>query len=120
MLMLLTKEFGNLKGRGGRAAGVERDGRGEVFRGEKGSLTHDEPPLFSSMALDMRNAGSQLPQWTAAFIPPKGIVLEAIDPARICEGTGLEKCSIPEKERPSIDRRAGARVVKKQWRGHCH
>ena len=48
---------------------------------------------------------------TAAFIPPKGIVLEAIDPAKICEGTGLEKCSIPEKERPSIERRAGARVV---------
>ena len=49
---------------------------------------------------------------TAAFIPPKGIVLEAIDPARICEGTGLEKYSIPEKERPSIERRAGARVLK--------
>lgn len=57
MLMLLTKEFGNLKGRGGRAAGVEGDGRGEVFRGEKGSLTHDEPPLFSSMALGMRMPG---------------------------------------------------------------
>lgn len=50
---------------------------------------------------------------TAAFIPPKGIVLEAIDPAKICEGTGLEKYSIPEKERPSIERRAGARVLKK-------
>lgn len=36
---------------------------------------------------------------TAAFIPPKGIVLEAIDPAKICEGTGLEKCSIPEKKK---------------------
>ena len=57
------------------------------------------------------NAGTQLPLRTAAFIPPKGIVLEAIDPARICEGTGLEKCSIPEKERPSIGCRAGARVV---------
>lgn len=101
MLMLLTKEFGNLKGRGGRAAGVEGDGRGEVFRGEKGSLTHDEPPLFSSMALDMRNAGSQLPQWTAAFIPPKGIVLEAIDPAKYAKGQVLRNAQYLKKKDPA-------------------
>jgi len=29
----------------------------------------------------MSNAGPQLPHWTAAFIPPEGIVLEAINPA---------------------------------------
>ena len=51
MLMLLPEELGNLKGRGGRTAGVERDGRGEVFRRKKGSLTHDEPPKFSSAAI---------------------------------------------------------------------
>ena len=42
MLMLLAKEFGNLKGRGGRAAGVEGDGRGKCF-GNKQGLRHGEP-----------------------------------------------------------------------------
>lgn len=56
---------------GGRAAGVERDGRGKVFRREKGSLTHYEPPAISSEALDMRNAGSQLRRRTLLLFPKK-------------------------------------------------
>lgn len=51
MIVTLSKKLSNLKGRGGRAAGVQRDGRGEVFRRKKGSLTHDEPPKFSSAAI---------------------------------------------------------------------
>lgn len=51
VVVALAEELGNFKGRGGRAAGVEGDGRGEVFREEKGSLTHDEPPKFSSAAI---------------------------------------------------------------------
>lgn len=38
----------------------------------------------------MRNAGTQLPRWTAAFIPLTGIVFEAIDPAKYAEGQLLK------------------------------
>ena len=38
-------------------------------------------PRFSNLAFEMRNAGTQLRSWNAALIPPKGVLLGAIDPA---------------------------------------
>ena len=36
----------------------------------------------------MRNAGSQLPRWTAALIPLAGVVLGAIGPAKMLRRKG--------------------------------
>lgn len=63
----------------------------------------------------MRNAGTQLPRWTAAFIPLSGVVLEAIDPANLRGVMGI----IAQKETQQKSR-AGTRVILKQRRGHCH
>lgn len=62
--------------------------------------------MSSSWALDMRKAGSQLPHRTAAFIPRKGVLLEAIDPANLHD----EKSIIAQKETQQKSR-AGARVI---------
>ena len=50
--------------------------------GGRGLFESDiKTPRFSSGHLEMRNAGTQLRSRNAALIPPKGVVLGAIDPA---------------------------------------
>ena len=56
--MLLAEELCDFKGGGSGTSIVERNGRDGI--GEKKSLTHMSLQVISSLALDMRNAGSQL------------------------------------------------------------
>lgn len=54
----------------------------------------------------MRNAGTQLPLRTAAFIPPKGLVFEAIDPANSRGVMGI----VAQKETQQKSRGRGAHI----------
>lgn len=58
--------------------------------------------------------GLNYANWSAAFIPPKGFVLEAINPANMLGVAGI----VAQKETQQKSR-AGTRVILKQRRGHC-
>ena len=49
---------------------------------------------------------------------PEGSCIGSYKPGKICEGTGIERNSIPEKRKPSM-MPGRTRVVLKQRRGHC-
>lgn len=49
---------------------------------------------------------------------PEGSCIGSYQPGKICEGTGIERNSIPEKRKPSM-MPGRTRVVLKQRRGHC-
>ena len=55
---------------------------------------------------------------SAALIPPKGLVLGAISPAKYAKGQVLSEIQYLKKRKPSM-MPGRTRVVLKQRRGHC-